>query len=300
MEATILGKNLHFPQGRAFPRLGGVHVVLSSQPTSCAEPGALNDAAAIEFDVPPGPRGDFFASAPIGVEAWFHDPERSTAQGRAAPWQTTVKLDAAPDDRVRGTIDFATKLTGGEATARGTFDVELCDRAALTITKANALPAASDAAITGTLGGDAFTPRTVLASVWKDPSSGEAFVHSLAFYPSTGVDCVNHFVFERAEPVVVLEEIGGVSERRTLGGMQPAEALYSKPERPNPDAAPTATLHALGSGRRAWVRFDDLNVGALKQGQTVKGAAAAASDPGAPAADVGHLDGTFTATVCAQ
>src|SRR5438067_3750458 len=84
VRATIAGKQLDFPYGRAFPRLGGVHVVLSTKPTSCAQTGALKDSASIEVDVPPGPKGDFFAGAPIGVEAWFHDAERSTAQGRAA------------------------------------------------------------------------------------------------------------------------------------------------------------------------------------------------------------------------
>src|SRR5689334_3646380 len=61
VHAVIGGKALDFEQGRAFPRLGGVHVVLSTKPTSCAQTGSLVDAASIELDVPPGPKGDFFA-----------------------------------------------------------------------------------------------------------------------------------------------------------------------------------------------------------------------------------------------
>ena len=112
-----------------------------------------------------------------------------------------------------------------------------------------------------------------MVTVWKDPSTGEAFIHSLAFYPSKEVDCENHFLMERAEPVVLFEEIGGVSDKRTLGGPQPAEALVSRPERAL-DAGPKAVLRPLGTGRRAWVRFDGLDVGALKHGSTVHGTAA--------------------------
>ena len=297
VRATIAGRAVDFPYGRAFPRLGGLHVVLSSTPTSCANPDALNEAASIEIDVPPGPKSDFFAGAPIGVEAWFHDADRSTARGRAAPWQTTLRLDVVPHDRVSGTLDFATKVDGQDAKASGAFDVELCDRAALIVTKVDAPPDATSAQLTGVIDGEPFTPRSAIAAGWRDPSTGEAFVRSISFYPSAGVDCGTHFVHERAERVVMVEEIGGVSSSRTLGGPQPAAAFVSVPETVK-DAGPTATLHALGTGRRAWVRLDDLHVASLKEGDVVRGAASAASDVGAPAADSGHLDGTFTALVC--
>jgi hypothetical protein len=297
VHAVIGGKALVFEQGRAFPRLGGIHVVLSTKPTSCANTGALDDAASIEIDVPPGPKGDFFAGASIGVEAWFHDAERSTAQGRAAPWQTALRLDAPPRDRVAGTIDFSTKVGALEAKASGAFDVELCDRATLVVAKIDAPMEATAAALTGDIDGAPFAPRSAIATVWRDPATGEAFVHALSLYPSAGVDCGTHFVHERAERVVVFEEIGGVSSSRTLPGPQPAAALVSIPETAK-DAGPTATLHALGTGRRAWVRFDDLHVEAAKEGDVVRGAASAQSDVGAPAAETGHVDGTFTALVC--
>jgi len=301
VHATFGDRKLDFPYGRAFPRLGGVHLVLSTKPTSCAAPRALDDAGSIELDVPPGPKGDFFAGAPIGVEAWFHDPERSTTQGRAAPWQTTLKLDARPGAHVAGTIDFAARIDGADDRASGAFDVELCDRDAPHLEAGAAPSVDADGPVSGSLAGDAFTAGSAIAEVWRDPSTGEAFVHALSFFPSSGVDCATRFAHERRERVILFEEMGGVSERRTLPGPQPATAFVSAPEvdpASSGDAGAAPTLQALGAAGHAWVRLDDPHVDAAKQGDRLRGSVAAASEVGAPAKSTGHLGGTFDALVC--
>ena len=304
LHATLEGKPVDFVYGRAFARFGGLHLVLSSVPTSCAAAGPI-DGTTIELDVPPGPKGDFFAGATIGVEVWMHDARTAFVQGRAAPWQSALTLERSAGDRLVGSLEFTTKyiesaVDGGRRTfaseGRGHFAVEVCDHEAVPVKLIAAPHESTDAPLAGTLEGAEFTPRSAIATVFTDVASGQRYIESLSFHESE-VDCATQFVHEQTERTVVLKDLGGMGGARMLSGPQPADAFVSTPQK---DAAGKSApvSHAIGRARRAWARLDRVDLARAKSGDVVRGAAFAIADDDAKPSEAAMIAGTFSAKIC--
>ncbi|GAC1520353.1 MAG: hypothetical protein NVS3B10_21740 [Polyangiales bacterium] len=305
LHATLEGKAVDFAFGRAFARFGGLHVVLSSVPTSCGAVGPV-DGTTLELDLPPGPKGNFFAGATIGVEVWLHDARTAFVQGRAAPWQSALTLDeTAGSGRIAGSLDFATRyvesaVDGGKrafvSEGRGRFSAEICDREALPAKVVAAPDESPDAPLAGTLGGAPFRARSAIATVFTDVASGQRYVESLSFHDAE-VDCATHFAHAQTERTVVLKDLGGMGGPHMLPGPPPADAFVSAPQKDaTGKSAPVS--HALGRAHRAWARLDPIELAKAKSGDVVNGAAFATADDDTKPSEAGTIAGTFSAKIC--
>ena len=304
---TFEGRSVVLRYGKAFPRLGALHVVLSSAPTSCASSTGAgdDDAFDVELDVPPGPSASFFSGKTIGVQAWFHDRRTLLKQEYARPYQTRLSL--APftlgrDARLRGSFELKTVYAetgqaGAKVTydyvASGDIDAEICASPggfgeAVGATDEGDL----DRNAAGTIGGKPFEPQGAIATVYVDPYSGESYLYALSFYP-VKVTCATRFAIENGNPAFAFKSIGGTGNTRRLLGPQPADAYLSIPEIAKGAAKSAAVTHALG--RRAWIDLDHLD---YTPGGTVSGKVFAASTDDAHPESSGRIGGVFRAIVC--
>jgi hypothetical protein len=287
---------------------GTLSVSIADQPFDGCSRGVIGGASpmVVNFDLPPGPGGRYFAGQPVGPHVVGFSlpgghPKDSFALG---PQTTKVSLEpfkAEKGSRVRGSIEFhsrsspqQTRLASGDTNrytydGKGSFDLLLCkvpDKL-----PASAPDKADAAAVTGTVAGAPFTAKSALAFVFADdrsPKDGAFALHNVELYPDAGVTCATR---TREKLSVDSGEIGGANTTApVLNAPQPvsfSQDVSSSTAR----GGRKVSEAGLGSG---WVSLDAID---LTDGGHVKGMMFVVGE-GKQKKNQAKLGGHFDATVC--
>jgi len=310
---NIEGEAKTFKYGKAVASYSGLHITLSTEKTDCKSFGAGSDEAyQVEFDLPPGPDQKFFAGHAIGTTAFLNSQRVKLKQSFLQPYEFTVNVEPfklKEGETVKGNADFSMKYEEIKAdtskktweySGSGDFEVKICDD----WNNFKKLPGlesdAESGPVTGTFDDEKFTYKTALANVWHDKANNVDYVESIEYYPVDDVTCSNRWDQWKKHPYFIIRSIGGANTaQKFTGTQQPADPSFSIPKSAKGSSAAMPSLKWFGSGggRRAWVKFDKLD---LKGGGAVNGTVFASSGPDAKADEKGKISGKFEAKVCAS
>ncbi|MGZ3453234.1 MAG: hypothetical protein ACXVEF_26765 [Polyangiales bacterium] len=308
---VLEGEAKTFKYGKAVAGYSGIHVTLSTEKTDCKSFGAGSDEAyQVEFDLPAGPDQKFFAGHKIGVSAYLNSQRVKLKQTFVQPYQFTVEVEPfalKEGETVKGSADFHMKYEEvkqdtskkmWEYSGAGSFEVKLCED----WNHFEKLPGldgeASSGDVSGTFAGEKFSTKTALANVWHDKTNDVDYVESIEFYPTDDVTCSNRWEQYKKSSYFIVRSIGGANNTQKLTGtQQPADPSFSIPKGKGSSATSNTKWFGSNGGRRAWVKFDKLD---LKGGGVVSGSVLAANAPDAKPDEKGKISGKFEAKVCAS
>ena len=309
--ANIEGRSLQLRYGKAYATSDTLHVVLSTEKTSCTfafAPGT-EEAYRIRFELTPGPGGRFYAGTPIGVGLSFESRRSRLAITAADPYLATVIVEPfalRAGSHVRGRLEFDVKFVKRkvdrsrqtyQSKGAGFFDVEICDDALVPPAIRGQPADAPESEVSGTFAGQQFTFKTAIANVWHDPDNSQDYIDSIVFFPVAGISCANQWEQRDKLNLFMVRSIGGAGSRqRFTGSPQPASASFFIPKvGAGVNEAADAIYFFGGGAERAWVRFDKLD---FRTGATLTGTVYADSREGSKIEEEGQIGGRFKAKVC--
>jgi hypothetical protein len=287
----VRGNQSVLPYGAAVvgPKL--VTVTLASRPLTCdvaMYPARIvddPDRVTVELRVPPGPGRRFFSGHRVGVQAWLQGTRGADAY--FAPRDVSLRLDEV-NGWASGHLMGWADLEHTDGSARGYFDVPICNNVLDSGSVVPALPALPENAPTtpmsGMIAGVPFLLKSAVAVVSHDPKRGADTLWKIEWYASEHVDC-SGVPPEPSLPCIRGSEIGGVSSLQDFtGSQQPISDVVAAPDW---KAWKSGKHPAEGSG---WVQLDALH---FQEGETVSGSAALVFTGGA-------ASGSFVALVCRE
>lgn len=256
---------------------GVLTVVLADRPYACDELGAkmVDDTKrrSITLTIPPGPNASYFAGGRIGVAGQI---EGVAGASYLEPSELTAEI-AAADTKTGGHVTGWTTWQRSDSSVSGAFDAKVCPP--LYTTPAPKLDASAPTApIAGSMAGEGFAAKKVLAIVRHSKKLGLDYVSEIDAFASPDVACADLPLSDKQTPSLAITDIGGVSSKEDYSGTtQPMVGMYA------------ASGWKVGKPRatgRGWIRLESLDfVGPLVGTMRLANAS-------------GSIGGAFTAEVC--
>ncbi len=300
--ADLDGHPLALVGAKIVPYANYLHFILSSGPSDC-DKAPRDEELVIEFDVPPGPGGKFFAGQKQGVPVRWSLGKQPFKWAQATPFQTVATLEPftlAAGAKVKGTLEFSLAYkdprddAGAHAyKASGSFEAPICPDVNGFKSYKGTPEDVGDGPFGGAFATQKFTYKKALAIVFKDLQSKEEYLESIELYDDDTVDCKNRYEKKNAARYVSITSIGGAGASHELGGVQAADASFSTPSG-KADKKGGAKWHFFAR-RHAWVKLDKY---AFKAGDVLTGSLYAETTPDTKADEAGLMKGKFEAKVC--
>jgi hypothetical protein len=303
LEVSAGDKSAAFTSGVAVGDGSTLKVLLAAGPLNCDNPYPPSDAMSLEILLDPGPDNDFYSGKTIpvrmdlkipGDNLTFRTIRASSARIKTSPFTLTgdkVTLSLSFEQDLRHMKDDPAMPGKGS----GVVDVVVCKEHSSTTTLAgHKVGAAATGAVAGSLGGDPFTPKRVLAFLVGEGDA--AHIDEIGFYEAEDASCeaAGKSVFEGGGVNGLNADVKGVGLRK--GGAVPVHPVAVSAAKTEVGVGFRQTFFNLGEGSTRG--HLEITAAELKEGGKVKGVVHYETAAGTEKDNQGKLSGTFEAKVC--